>query len=293
MVTVAIAGATGTTGKNLVNEILASKKHKLIVLARSVQPALVERGAIVRLIDYEDKQKLAQALEGVDTLISCIWLFGDYVTPQLALLDAAKVAKVRRFVPSDWANPLYDRISAYKGKGVVWQAVEASGLEHTRFINGIFMNLWGLGASKNKAEALGGYDGPSFVVEFNTAKATIPGDGSDLLVFSRLQDIARFTVAALDLDKWEKDSVIVGDKLSYNDVILLAEEQMGKKFHVTYVSLERIEKTLANPPDPFSQFFAEFNHGIVKGELNVKETLNTKFPEIKPWTVEQYIASYW
>src|SRR5882757_3031935 len=174
MVKVAVAGPNGSIGANVVNEILAGGKHSLVVLYRSEQPELSKRGAKVQVVDYGNKKNLVDALQGVDTVLSCIWLFGDYVTPQLTLLEAAQEAGVRRFVPSDWAVPLYDRVSAYQGKGVVWKAVEASGLEYTRFTNGIFMNLWGLGATKNKVEALGTYDGPSFIIEIDKGTATVP-----------------------------------------------------------------------------------------------------------------------
>lgn len=292
MVKVAVAGPNGSIAANVVNEILAGGKHSLVVLSRSEQPELSKRGAKVQIVDYENKKSLVNALQGVDTVFSCIWLFGDYVTPQLTLLEAAKEAGVRRFVPSDWAVPLYDRISAYQGKGVVWKAVEASGLEYTRFTNGIFMNLWGLGATKNKAEALGAYDGPPFIIEIDKGTATVPGDGTSPLAFTRLQDIARFAVAALDLKTWEKDMVIVGDRASYADVIRLSEEITQKKFDVTYVPLEEIEKTLATNPDPFAQFFAQFNLAILKGEMDVKANLNDKFPEIKPWSVEKYLRTH-
>src|SRR6266536_3564325 len=79
MVTVAISGATSTIGSNLVDEVLSSKKHRLVVLSRSEQAKLPSRGVDVRVVDYGNVNQIATALAGVHTVISCIWTFGPEV----------------------------------------------------------------------------------------------------------------------------------------------------------------------------------------------------------------------
>jgi len=95
MVTVAIAGGTTGIGSNVVREILATNKHRVVVLSRSERPALEEKGVSVSVVDYSSAQSLETALQGVHTVISCIWSFGpDFGTSQLALLKAAEDAGV-------------------------------------------------------------------------------------------------------------------------------------------------------------------------------------------------------
>ena len=97
---------------------------------------------LVSVVDYSSAQSLETALQGVHTVISCIWSLGpDFGTSQLALLKAAEDAGVKRFVPSDWATDHYGSVNVYTAKTTLWNAVKTSGLEYTRFINGIWMNL--------------------------------------------------------------------------------------------------------------------------------------------------------
>lgn len=294
MVTVAIAGGTTGIGSNVVREILATKKHRVVVLSRSERPALEEKGVSVSLVDYSSAQSLETALQGVHTVISCIWSYGpDFGTSQLALLKAAEDAGVKRFVPSDWGTDHYGSVNAYAAKTTVWNAVKASGLEYTRFINGIWMNLWGLGTPRNEAEALSGYAGPPFLIDMKKRTALIPGDGSQKVVFTSMRDVGKFVAASLDLQHWDPDSRIVGDEKSYAEVVDLAESITGASFEKIYYPESQIKTVLAGNPDPEQLFFHQFMQLIVDGGLGFKANVNSKFPDIKPVSVEEYLTKYW
>ncbi|KAN0077418.1 NAD(P)-binding protein [Elaphomyces granulatus] len=275
MVTVAVAGGTTGIGSNIVRAILATQKHQLLVLSRSERPDLSKQGVSVRVVDYTSHEHLTKCLEGVHTVISCIWSFGpDLGTSQLALLKAAQSAGAKRFVPSDWATDRYDAIAAYALKATVWDAVQASGLEYTRFVNGIWMNLWGLGAPRSETEALAGYSGPPFLIDLKARTALIPNDGSQNVVFTNMRDIGNFVAASLDRPHWEPESRIVGNKLSYG---------------------AQIESVLMGNPDPEQLFFHQFMKLIVDGGLDFEGTLNAQLPSVKTTTAEEYIylTQYW
>jgi nucleoside-diphosphate-sugar epimerase len=294
MVTVAVAGGTTGIGSNVVREILATKKHQVVVLSRSERPALEKQGVSVRVVDYTSPDGLKSALQGIHTVISCIWSFGpEFGSSQLALLQAAQDAGVKRFVPSDWATDKYDAVGAYAAKATVWNGVKASGLEYTRFINGIWMNLWGLGTARDEAEALSGYAGPPFLIDLKKRTALIPGDGSQKLVFTNMRDVGKFVAASLDLKQWDPDSKIVGDSKSYGEVVKLAERITKASFEKTYYPETQIKTVLAGNPDPEQRFFHQFMQLIVGGELDFKPNVNPKFPEIKPTTAEEYLTKYW
>lgn len=182
---------------------------------------------------------------------------------QLALLRAAQEAGVKRFVPSDWPTDKYDAVSAYAAKATVWNAVAESGLEYTRFINGIWMNLWGLGTPHDEAKALSGYSGPPFLIDLKKRTALIPGDGSQKLVFTNMRDLGKFVAARVSFVK-------------------------------TYCPESQIKSVLAGNPDPEQLFFHQFMQLIVEGELDfINPNVNSKFPEIKPTTAEEYLKKYW
>ena len=60
-------------------------------------------GVKVVQVDYSNKARLAEHLQGVDTVLSFIVSHADPVgTAQKNLIDASIAAGVRRFAPSEW-----------------------------------------------------------------------------------------------------------------------------------------------------------------------------------------------
>jgi hypothetical protein len=56
-------------------------------------------------VDYNDKRELTKALRGIHTILSFIQLLADAEnTAQKNLIDAAIVAGVKRFAPSQWGR---------------------------------------------------------------------------------------------------------------------------------------------------------------------------------------------
>ncbi|KAL7796771.1 NAD(P)-binding protein [Trichoderma ceciliae] len=294
MVTVAVAGGGSAIASNIIDAILTAKKHRLIILTRVPRPDVEREGAVVRVVDYNSHEQLTKALDGVHTVVSCIWAYGpDVASSQLALLEAAKEAKVKRFVPSEWAVPAYDKVSFYKPKESVWEAVRKSGLEHTRFINGLWMNVWAPGALRDEAGGRAGYQGPAFLLDIKNGSITIPGDGSGKVTVTDMRDIGKYVAAALDFGKWDEDSVIVGDKLSINELVEKVEKVTGKALDKTFVSLEGIEAVIASCPDPATLMTHEFLRIIGEGAFDFTPTVNQKVPVVKPTKVAEFLAKHW
>ena len=56
-------------------------------------------------VNYDDKKDLVEALQGVHTLLSFVQLLQDPESKsQKALVDAAIIAGVKRFAPSEWGR---------------------------------------------------------------------------------------------------------------------------------------------------------------------------------------------
>ena len=229
MVKVAIAGATGHIGSQLVEALAAGKKHDIIVLSRAPNPldeTFRSLGAELRPISYSDPASLEKALAGVHTVVSTIFSLDPDVllNCQLALLDAAKRTGVKRFVPSEF-NVLGkhdDPIEMYRPKAHVSDAVRKSGLEYTLFENGIYMNYLATGTP-----GLGPASPINFVVNVGECTADIPGTGEEGVAYTRVQDIARFVAASLDLEKWPEVSRMAGEMTTYNKIVAQAETIRG------------------------------------------------------------------
>lgn len=127
------------------------------------------------------------------------------------------------------------------------------------------------------------------------------------VVFTYSFDIGRFVAALLGEDKWEKESVIIGDKLTWNEFLAIAEDVKGTKFKVTKDELETLQKGQITelpsqavlypffPKEMLQGFFASFGVLFEKGFFNfeTKGSLNEKYPEIKTRTAKSIVEEAW
>ncbi|KAB2109987.1 hypothetical protein AG0111_0g2202 [Alternaria gaisen] len=107
---VAVLGASGTTGRSIVDGLLSSTEIKFEVTAL-VRPSSLEKPDVVDLklkginIQAADldasEEKLGQQLQGQDVVIAAISI--PATMRQMSLANAVKVAGVKRFVPCFFA----------------------------------------------------------------------------------------------------------------------------------------------------------------------------------------------
>lgn len=88
-----------------IHSILNGRKHTPIVLSRSSKPIPVNPSVEVRIVDYSNHSTLVSALQDIHTVIVTLVSpdLKQIVASQIALLEAAKEAGVKRFAPSEWA----------------------------------------------------------------------------------------------------------------------------------------------------------------------------------------------
>ena len=70
--------------------------------------------------------------------------------------------------------------------------------------------------------------GISVIVDVENMRAAIPGEGNTPMIFTHTADIAKFMAASLDLPKWPRRCVIVGDRITANRLVSLVEKARGK-----------------------------------------------------------------
>lgn len=228
MVKVAIAGATSSVGRSIVEAIAATKKHDLVVLSRRPAPLFEFTGIAYdhKTVDYTDSASLQRALAGVHTVILAHWDNDPavFIASSLAILAAAVAAGAERFVPSEFATRGLpdDVLEAYRAKAVIADAVRKSGLEYTIFECGFFLNYLGTGTPGQ------GYMGPfKPLIDVENCTATFVGDGNYHTVQTHGDDVGKFVAASLDLDRWPAVSRMAGDRKTVNEIIALAEAVRG------------------------------------------------------------------
>lgn len=102
------------------------------------------------------------------------------------------------------------------------RALEASSLEWTVVYNGYFMDYFGM-------PKLSSYLTPyTVLLDIPGHTAAVPGDGNKPVTFTHTSDVGRFVAASIDLETWENASFIIGDKMTVNEAVKLAEEAKGK-----------------------------------------------------------------
>jgi uncharacterized protein YbjT (DUF2867 family) len=307
MSVIAVAGGTGNLGRAIVDALVSEGKHTTVVLARQASASKEkEIGTRILAVNYGDIDALTTILETnkVEVVISTIDVTQGAESEHALIQAAAKSSVTKRYIPSSWGIKYSERMATYfpiaKLKIGTVQALEATSLEYTTVINGYFLDYF---VPKVKS-----YMPPmAFVLDIANNFAAIPGSGDVPVVLTHTFDIARFVAALVAQPKWEKESYIVGDRVTWNEFVRLAEEAKGTKFTVVHDSLEKlragqITELPSHPslypffPKPMLQgFFAAFGIGSEEGEFDLRpaHSLNDDFPDIKPRTVKELLSEAW
>jgi hypothetical protein len=316
---VAIAGGTSPTlGRSIVHAIQSTSNINtpIILTRRSGSAPKTKWNAAVRQVDYDNHISLVAALRGVHTVISVIKVVGEqWLTCQLALLQAAQEAGVKRFAPSEFGlGPLADDwIDALTVKAKVWEACLNSELEVGRFVCGGYMNRLSLGYGFNgdrekELWALAGLEDMPFIwdVVAGTAEEPTKDDGtSPLITLTDIWDVGKFVAATCELEegKWVAEMEMVGETIKITDVTNLVEKYLGRKLHITRIQLdelarraEAIEGVGRNPEELMQKMLAQMAMVYIDEEVGgaiMEPIVNRMCPWVKATGVETYLRHRW
>jgi len=149
---VLIAGGGGFVGSAIVNEFLASKKFNIFVLTREDSKSVFPSGVHVLKTDYTPASLASvfaslPASSHIDAVVSN--LNGAALgQAQLALIDAAKAARVKRFLPSEFGSDtnngkVLELVELLRGKKQIvdyLRSKEGDGFTWTAVITGLFLD---------------------------------------------------------------------------------------------------------------------------------------------------------
>lgn len=188
-----------------------------------------------------------------------------------------------------------------QGKIAYLAQLEVSSLEYTAIINGYFLDYWVIPHVKSY---LGGL---TVAIDIANKAAAIPGSGNVPVTFTYSFDIGNFVAALLSQSKWEKESYIIGDKVTWNEFLAIAEEARGEKFNTTYDSLEDLKASkITELPDHLNSY-PYFPKPMLQGMCSIfgilfeggffdfkpERSLNEQFPEIETMTVRELVNEAW
>ncbi|RSL53855.1 hypothetical protein CEP53_007604 [Fusarium sp. AF-6] len=306
MAILAVAGGKGGIGRTIVEELVQSGKHKVIVLCRKT-PETAISGAEYAVTNYDDIEGTVEMLESnmVDTVISALTIAGPSAQAQLNLIAAAdKSSTVHRFIPSEYASyvPKGDEAALSNPMTIpLLQAVEAldkSSLKYTRIAIGMIMDYLGLPHIPSNLRNF------PWAFDFPSHRAVISGTGNEPITLTYSKDIARFVARLVEEEEWPEYSFISGSDVTQNQIVAIAEKVLGEKMTVTYDSLEDLKAgkvTLLFPGGESyggmdaTMLLAMFGALVAEGDMALPKEgrLNDRFPEIKPMSVDELITRTW
>ncbi|KAI1389760.1 NAD(P)-binding protein [Hypoxylon trugodes] len=245
MMRIAIAGAGGFA--SLLVQELSRSAYAILVLSTREHPEFEENyDCQVAVVDYTSLERLQFTLQGIDLVISTI-----SGAEQLNLIDAARRARVRCFVPSEFEGAISHRPAAGtdpfdNGSSTAlaqlqhWSSSRQYPMKFTVFSCGIFYERFAPGG-------LQAYDmgltcrirnQGDYMVDVGQGTAEVPETNPQgrpvQITMTSAVDVARFVAAAVELgiDEWPNEYRMRGTRMTAQRLHEICSEVRGVEFQV-------------------------------------------------------------
>ncbi|KUI58435.1 hypothetical protein VP1G_05698 [Cytospora mali] len=315
MMRIAIAGGGGFAW--ILAREIAQTASTVLVLSTREHPEFQHLGAQVAVVDYTNVEELRYSLQGVDLIISTV-----SGAPQLNLIDAARRARVRTFVPSEFEGALAGRPTSNDplGRGseaalsllqqwsqprspshAMRYTVFSCGVFYERFAPGglAFLNISTGSNVQNSGDYLVSFDnGTAEIVEFNAHGVPI------VVSMTSVYDVARFVAAAVEVgpSNWPREFKMRGDQLSVRDIYRACSSVRNMPFDLTIYEHQDIQYHLNYliPPDSwhrwyyFQRLLATANGRYTFGRANLNEVIDeSEGVDVNPERFLDWLRRVW
>ncbi|KAL8687281.1 MAG: hypothetical protein Q9218_006503 [Villophora microphyllina] len=224
----------------------------MLLIRLQPKPHLTAKGWQVVVVNYAEthRQDLVFKLAGVGAVISVIW-----GPPQIALIDAAAQAGVRRFAPAEFEGPAALRPATDaldRGKRSALERLryyQTRGMQYTSFVCGILYERFGPGgmiASRIGVRSGIGGEG-DYLMNISQRRAQIPygtnGQPATICVTSA-EDVGKFVAAAIGLQSWPPELRMRGDRMNVSRLVHIAETIRGRPFEKAQYNSQSMQSEL-------------------------------------------------
>lgn len=281
-----VVGATGLVGSDVCLR-LAKRGKKVRALVRVTSDekrveALHSAGVELCIGDLKEPESLAAACRGASAVVSTASstlsrAAGDSIESvddagQLSLVEAAKAAKVDRFVFVSFRRPVGISFPVADAKAHVENAI--AGMNFTTIQASFFMEIW---------------LSPHIGFDYPNAAAHIYGPGTSPISWVSSGDVAEMCVLALENPAAERRTIEFGgpDQLSPLQVVAIFEKISGKPFKIEHVPDELLRAQYAAATDPMEKSFAALMLVYLKGDAMNMRPIQEEFG-INLMNVETY-----
>ncbi|KAI9889423.1 MAG: hypothetical protein M1814_005286 [Vezdaea aestivalis] len=262
---IAIAGSGGLA-RCIAEQIRRETSYSFIILSRTKNEDLAAYlNCQVLDVDYNNPRALAFALQGIDYVISTI-----LDRAQVNLIDAAAVAKVRRFVPSEFEGSPSLRSPQPTSERAYWKAASLEKLrnysndprqgyqmQYTSFVCGIFYERFGPHglSSRGIGQSTGIQHEGAFLMNLRAMNATIPylygATALPTVCMTAINDVAKFVVQSLEVEQWPQELHISGTRMNVSEVVQTAETLKGGPFQRQYEHSMSLAESQADPQNTY------------------------------------------
>ncbi|KAK0631165.1 NmrA-like family-domain-containing protein [Bombardia bombarda] len=311
MVRIAIAGGSGEVAREVIDALVAASDNDDIIIfsqndmhSQSNNP----HGLSWRKVDYNDSNSLVQALRDIHTVLSFIQLLHDPENKsQKNLIDAAILAGVKRFAPSEWGSRGAAAMPWWAGKDDIKEYLKQVNtnkkvLEYTLFQPGLFMNY--LATPFKTSSHLTPLN--TFIDLKNQRAVMVDGYSNAALVLTTVQDMAAVVARAVHFEgQWPVVGGIRGNRVTISQLLEIGKRVRDGSFTVETVKLHDLEAGRLN-----TSWTLEARHhsvstqqetemlksvlvgvlvSTVKGGWDVSDEWNQLLPDYKFSGVEEFL----
>ena len=292
---VLVVGVAGWLGHLVAAALLESGKAEVRGLVRpgTVDQAKTKRIDDLRALrmtvaagDLADPASLAKACDGTDVVVSAVQGGPDVIVAgQRNLLAAAESAGVKRMIPSDFSVDItrldYDDNYNLGLRKTFDETFARSRVAPTSVFCGGFLDV---------------VLSPRFpTVDWEKGTLRYWGDGNQALNYTAISDVALYTAAAaIDPEMTGKPLQVAGNTLTAREFHRALERASGNRLEAQSLGtldqlrtlIDEKKKTAKNPWEWISLQYAWCG---ASGKGALLHLDNSRYPEIKPVTVEQFV----
>ncbi|KAK4462915.1 isoflavone reductase family protein [Cladorrhinum samala] len=283
--TVGVIGATGKTGLSVVDGLLSSTETKFLVTSLTRKTSvdseanrlLAARGVKIVGYDLEDNlELLVSQLKGIDILISCItW---EHLADQLLWIEAAKLAGVKRFVPSEWVGPAPRGVVDIKDKKLeILGAIQRAGLPYTLIDVGCWFQVFVPKVPSGRSDHAHSEYIDHRIVE----------DGNQKFALTDLADVGRYVARIVsDPSTINRRVFAYTELLSMNEIWDVMGKVTGEDPVREYVSLKEIQEIIVTCRKRLGEIPPN------RPELALPPTTSSNVMDIANYNMGQYRISW-
>jgi hypothetical protein len=232
----------------------------------------------VAVVDFGNVADLRYALQGVDLLISTI-----SGAEQLNLIDAAKRARVRVFVPSEFEGSISHRPAtdpldrgSHAALELLKQCQQSkpNPMQYTVFSCGLFMERFGPGGLQayNLGASTGVQNSNDYLVDISQAAGEIietgPNGRPAQVVLTSVYDVARFVAAAIELgpNTWPREFKMRGDQMTVRDLVATCSNVRGGMPLYAYFGIRQDLRLTRPSTVPFTLAVHTYQAAVAQAE---------------------------